>query len=164
MDPCRKKHTMHNLLNRLPASTPELGLGDLLLDSGPLGLVTQPRLSPEVVAVNRWLIDCLASGDAVLVPAIIYYELRRELLRARKASGLARLDAFVEIDPNRYLALTDEALRLALPPRRSFSAAEPRSSSSPAMPAISASSWTHALGMTPLPYPDSLRSCAHTRR
>lgn len=85
----------------------------LLLDSGPLGLVTQPRLAPEVVAMNHWLIDCLSGGDAVLVPAIIYYELRRELLRARKALGLARLDAFVQSDPNRYLALTDEALRLA---------------------------------------------------
>ena len=85
----------------------------LLLDSGPLGLVTQPRLSPEVVALNHWLIDCLSSGDSVLVPAIIYYELRRELLRARKASGIARLDAFVQSDPSRYLALTDKALRLA---------------------------------------------------
>lgn len=85
----------------------------LLLDSGPLGLVTQPRLSPEVVAMNHWLIDCLSSGDAVLVPAIIYYELRRELLSARKASGLARLDDFVQSEPTRYLALTDEALRLA---------------------------------------------------
>lgn len=85
----------------------------LLLDSGPLGLVTQPRLSPEVVAMNDWLIDCLSRGDAVLVPAIIYYELRRELLRARKASGLARLDSFVQSDPGRYLVLTDEALRLA---------------------------------------------------
>ncbi|MGA2267658.1 MAG: nuclease [Bryobacteraceae bacterium] len=85
----------------------------LLLDSGPLGIVTQPRISAEVVAVNHWLIDCLSSGDAVLVPAIVYYELRRELLRARKSSGLARLDAFVQIDSNRYLALSDEALRLA---------------------------------------------------
>ena len=85
----------------------------LLLDSGPLGLVTQPRLAPEVVAINHWLIDCLSAGDAVLVPAITFYELRRELLRARKASGLARLDAFVQSDPNRYLVLTDEALRLA---------------------------------------------------
>jgi predicted nucleic acid-binding protein len=85
----------------------------LLLDSGPLGLMTHPRLSGEVVAMNHWLIDCLSAGDAVLVPAIIYYELRRELLRARKVSGLARLDAFVQSDPARYLALTDEALRLA---------------------------------------------------
>jgi len=136
----------------------------LLLDSGPLGLVTQPRLSPEVVALNRWLIDRLSNGDAVLVPAIIYYELRRELLRARKASGLARLDAFVQIDPSRYLALTDEALRFAaelwaqarqqgrptspaldldidviLAAQASFSASEPRSLSSPPIPAIFAS-------------------------
>jgi predicted nucleic acid-binding protein len=85
----------------------------LLLDSGPLGLVTQPKLSPEVVAMNRWLIAGLSGGDTVLVPAIIYYELRREWLPAGKTSGLARLDALVQIDPNRYLALTDEALRLA---------------------------------------------------
>jgi predicted nucleic acid-binding protein len=85
----------------------------LLLDSGPLGLVTQPKLSAEVVAMNRWLIARLSGGDAVLVPAIIYYELRRELLRAGKTSGLARLDDFVQIDPNRYLALTDQALRFA---------------------------------------------------
>jgi hypothetical protein len=71
----------------------------LLLDFGPHGLVTQPRLFHEVVAMNHWLIDCLSNGDAALVPAIIYYELRRELLRARKASGLARLDAFVQSDP-----------------------------------------------------------------
>ncbi len=85
----------------------------LLLDSGPLGLVTQPRISPEVLAVNQWLFDCLSSGDTVLAPAIIYYEVRHELLRAQKTTGLARLDAFVQIDSTRYLALTDEALRLA---------------------------------------------------
>lgn len=85
----------------------------LLLDSGPLGLVTQPKQSPEVVAMNRWLIERLSGGDAVVVPAIVYYELRRELLRAGKTLGLARLDAFVQIDPSRYLALTDEALRFA---------------------------------------------------
>ena len=62
--------------------------------------------------MNHWLIDCLSSGDTVLVPAIVYYEIRRELLRARKAAGVARLDAFVQIDSNRYLALSDEALRL----------------------------------------------------
>ena len=85
----------------------------LFLDSGPLGLVTQPKISAEVLAINRWLLDCLSIGDTVLVPAIIYYEVRRELLQAQKAAGLARLDAFVEIDSNRYLALTDGALRFA---------------------------------------------------
>jgi hypothetical protein len=71
---------------------------DLFLDSGALGLVTQPRISAEVLAINRWLLDCLSIGDTVLVPAIIYYEERRELLRAQKAAGLARLDAFVAIE------------------------------------------------------------------
>jgi hypothetical protein len=82
------------------------------LDSGPLGLVTQPRISAEVLAINRWLLNCLSIGTE-MVPAIIYYEVRRELLRARKAAGLARLDAFVEIDSSRYVALTDDALRFA---------------------------------------------------
>src|ERR1035441_6801693 len=76
--------------------------------------------------MNRWLIDRLSSGDAVLAPSIIYYELRRELLRARKVSGLARLDAFVQIDPSRYLALTGEALRFA----------EARQQGRPASPAL----------------------------
>lgn len=49
----------------------------------------------------------------MLVPAIVYYELKRELLRAGKSSGIARLDAFVAITPGRYLPLSDQALRLA---------------------------------------------------
>jgi predicted nucleic acid-binding protein len=85
----------------------------LLLDSGPLGLVTRPRISAEVLAVNHWLVDRLSGGDTILVPAIVYYELRRELLRAQKATGIARLDAFVQIEPERYLPLTGQALRLA---------------------------------------------------
>jgi hypothetical protein len=50
------------------------------------------------VAINHWLIACLSSGDRVLAPAIIYYELRRELLRAGKSSGLARLDGLTQTD------------------------------------------------------------------
>src|SRR2546426_7626869 len=85
----------------------------LLLDSGPLGLITQPNITSEVQAIHRWFLDRLSSGDSVLVPAIIYYEIRRELIRAKKSTGLARLNAFVELDADRYLALTDRALRLA---------------------------------------------------
>jgi len=55
----------------------------------------------------------LLSGDRIIVPAIIYYELKRELLRANKAFSVARLDAFASKTPGRYLPLADEALRLA---------------------------------------------------
>jgi predicted nucleic acid-binding protein len=49
----------------------------------------------------------------VIVPAIVYYELKRELLRANRTSGIARLDAFIAATPGRYLPLSDEALKLA---------------------------------------------------
>jgi predicted nucleic acid-binding protein len=85
----------------------------ILLYSGPLGLITQPKISFEVLGINRWLVERLRAQDRFLVPAIVYYEIRRELLRAGKEKGLARLDAFVAADPSRYLPLADEALKLA---------------------------------------------------
>lgn len=48
-----------------------------------------------------------------MVPAIVYYELKRELLRANKTNGIARLDAFIAVTPGRYVPVSDEALRLA---------------------------------------------------
>jgi predicted nucleic acid-binding protein len=86
----------------------------IVLDSGPLGLITHPQYgSPEVVEVTDWLSRSILAGCRMIVPAIVYYELKRELLRARKSRGLARLDAFVNATPGRYLPLSDEALRLA---------------------------------------------------
>jgi predicted nucleic acid-binding protein len=85
----------------------------LFLDSGPLGLLTHPQRSAEVTGVSGWLSRCLLNGSRVIVPAIVYYELKRELLRARKTFGLDRLEAFVNAAPGRYLPLSDEALRLA---------------------------------------------------
>lgn len=85
----------------------------LFLDSGPLGVITHPQRSVAVVAATEWLSSCLLFGCRVIVPAIVYYEIKRELLRARKTNGLARLDAFVNASPGRYLVLTDDALRLA---------------------------------------------------
>ena len=85
----------------------------LFLDSGPLGLLTHPRRSTEVIGVTEWLTRCLFGGSRVIVPAIVYYELKRELLRAKKSLSAGRLDAFVNAAPGRYLPLSDEALRLA---------------------------------------------------
>lgn len=85
----------------------------LFLDSGPLGLLTHPQRSAEVIAVVKWISGCLLNGSRVIVPAIVYYEIKRELLRARKTVSVGRLDAFVNAAPDRYLPLSDEALRLA---------------------------------------------------
>ena len=48
-----------------------------------------------------------------MVPAIADYEVRRELERAGRRQGLAQLDAFNAARADRYLALSDMALRLA---------------------------------------------------
>ena len=84
----------------------------IFLDSGPLGLVTHPRQTAEVIAVTEWLARMLKSGNRVLVPAVIYYEIKRELLRAKKPFSVGRLDVFSSAS-NRYIPLTDEALHLS---------------------------------------------------
>ena len=85
----------------------------IFLDSGPLGLLTHPQRSREVIEITQWFERCLRSGCQFIVPSIVYYEIRRELLRANKTQSLSLLDAFVNITPWRYLPLTDAALRLA---------------------------------------------------
>lgn len=65
----------------------------ILLDAGPLGLATNPRASTENQECNLWLQTQLRQGVRVFVPEIADYEVRRELLRAGKSRGLARLDA-----------------------------------------------------------------------
>jgi predicted nucleic acid-binding protein len=85
----------------------------LILDSGPLGLLTHPQRTAEVLAIIEWASRCILSGTRIMVPSIVYYEMKRELLRAKKTFGIARLDAFVNAAPGRYLPLSDETLRLA---------------------------------------------------
>jgi predicted nucleic acid-binding protein len=83
----------------------------IVLDSGPLGLLSNPLRTPEVEACDRWLRGVLDSGARVAVPEIVDYETRRELLRARKANGLRRLDRLVAALI--YLPITTVAMRRA---------------------------------------------------
>lgn len=83
----------------------------VLLDTGPLGLVTNPRRSQQSVACAQWLQALVAHGLRVIVPEIADYEVRRELLRAKKERGLARLDALAS--RLEYLPLTTAAMRQA---------------------------------------------------
>ncbi len=83
------------------------------LDTGPLGLLTNPKKSAETIACVSWSISLLKAGHSLIVPAIADYELRRELERAGKTRGLALLDAWNAAQPDRYLSVTDSALHLA---------------------------------------------------
>src|ERR1700722_19573196 len=86
--------------------------GAILLDAGPLGLLTAPpRKQGSPLACAQWLASLLAAGARVVVPEIADYEVRRELLRAGKAKSLARLDALATA--TEYLPLTTLAMRRA---------------------------------------------------
>ena len=84
----------------------------VFLDSGPLGLITNPKRTPDAIAATQWSIAMMFAGHRFIVPAIADYEVRRELIRARKAKGLASLDRWNTARSDRYLPLSDSALRL----------------------------------------------------
>ncbi len=65
----------------------------VLLDAGPLGMVTNPKSSPESEACKNWLERLASKGVEFVIPEIADYEVRRELLRAGKERGIGRLDA-----------------------------------------------------------------------
>jgi predicted nucleic acid-binding protein len=64
----------------------------ILLDSGPLGMVTHPRASGTTLSCQLWLNAQLQKGTIVIIPEISDYEVRRELIRAGKMSGIRQLD------------------------------------------------------------------------
>jgi hypothetical protein len=83
----------------------------VILDAGPLGLVTGPGSSPTIMACKMWLEALLSTGVQVRVADIADYEVRRELLRARKLRGIERLDALrARVG---HLVVTTEVLLLA---------------------------------------------------
>jgi hypothetical protein len=54
----------------------------VLLDAGPLGMITNPKSSSENEACKNWLASLAYKGVEVIIPEIADYEVRRELLRA----------------------------------------------------------------------------------
>ncbi len=67
----------------------------ILLDSGPLGMVTNPKAKGIPLDCQLWLKSLLRRGERVAIPEIADYEVRRELLRAGLLQSLRRLDNFV---------------------------------------------------------------------
>ncbi len=83
----------------------------ILLDAGPLGLVTNPKFSPQSLACAQWLQGLISSGAQVVVPEISDYEVRRELLRAQKEAGIERLNALAGL--LHYLPISTAAMHQA---------------------------------------------------
>ena len=83
----------------------------VLLDAGPLGLLTNPNNNSQAIACRAWLSSLQVAGRQVFVPEITDYEVRRELIRIQSHSALANLDALGAM--LNYLPLTTEAMRLA---------------------------------------------------
>lgn len=83
----------------------------ILLDTGPLGQITNPKITPANTACVRWYQSLIAGGRRIVVPEIADYEIRRELLRAKKTPGIARLDSLIHTVE--YLPITTTAMRQA---------------------------------------------------
>jgi predicted nucleic acid-binding protein len=63
------------------------------LDSGPLGLVTNPRATAASQECSFWLERIVHRSHLVVIPEIVDYELRREFLRGRMTRALSTLEA-----------------------------------------------------------------------
>lgn len=83
----------------------------VLLDTGPLGLLTNPKATPQNLRCAQWLRGLTASGVRVVLPEIADYEIRRELIRVNKTQGLERLDTLKS--NAEYVPLTTETMLLA---------------------------------------------------
>ena len=77
----------------------------LTLDAGILGMASHPRPNREFI---QWFQQVLGTAVSIFVPEIADYEVRRELLRADKTSGLERLDQLKHTQS--YLPLTTAAM------------------------------------------------------
>jgi predicted nucleic acid-binding protein len=71
-------------------------------------MVTHPR---QNAAIAQWLKTLLDAGITVLVPEIADYEVRRELLRAKKTKGVQRLNQLKATIG--YLPITTDAMLVA---------------------------------------------------
>ena len=87
----------------------------IVLDSPPLWLLTQTRPDPVAAACRQWVRDLLAACHRVILPEIIDYEVRRELLRRGATARLSELDRLAGSQPPQceYLAITTPVMKRA---------------------------------------------------
>lgn len=85
----------------------------IILDSAPLGLLFQKAGIAPAEACRAWAKQRMAAGARLIVPEIIHYEIRRELLRLRKTNAIRALERYVRAEPDRFRLLTSHDLEVA---------------------------------------------------
>jgi predicted nucleic acid-binding protein len=83
----------------------------ILLDSGPLGMVTNPKAKGLPLACQQWLKTLLKRGERFAIPEIADYEVRRELLRANLLKSVRRLDHLTQT--LEYIPIQTDTMLLA---------------------------------------------------
>jgi len=83
----------------------------VFLDSGPLGLLANPKGGAESLRCKAWVNVLTYHGDRVVIPEIADYEVRRELVRGKKVASLGRLDGLASVWE--YLPLMTAHMRKA---------------------------------------------------
>ena len=64
----------------------------VLLDAGPLGILTNPKATALNLECRQWMKELLLKNYRVILPEIADYEVRRELIRANRLQGIQRLN------------------------------------------------------------------------
>jgi hypothetical protein len=85
------------------------------LDSGIIGLISNPHKQGEAEACERWLLGLAAKGVYIVSSSLCDYEVRRNLILETERTGnrdslnnLDEMTAFIS-----FLSVTDESLKMA---------------------------------------------------
>lgn len=83
----------------------------VLVDSGPLGFLANPNQTRKATACRAWAASLKAAGHRVIIPEIIDYEIRRELIRNGSTLSIGLLDALRR--QFEYLSLDTQTMQFA---------------------------------------------------
>lgn len=78
----------------------------IFLDTGILGLVSNPKATPQSHECKLWLNSLETNDNIAIIPEIADYEVRRELIRAGKIKGIRQLEQIKRVIL--YLPITTE--------------------------------------------------------
>ena len=83
----------------------------VILDSGPLGLMANPRAGSRPEECRAWATNLTESGIRLFVPEIADYEVRRKRIHINSTQGVRRLDLIKET--LEYAPITTDVMMLA---------------------------------------------------